>query len=91
MAEITISDLRSLVEFFGAIAVMASLIYVGAQIRQNTNDVRKSTTQAHSEVWNDMVRNACQSSELASIYSPGMRDVSILKDAEKIRLFAQLG
>ena len=91
MPEITISDLGSLGEFVGAIAVIASLIYVGAQIKQNTKAVRISTTQSHLEVWNDVVSNFCQSQELASIYSRGISDISILDEAEKVQFFAQLG
>ena len=91
MPEITISDLGSLGEFVGAIAVIASLIYVGAQIKQNTNAVRISTAQAHLDIWNDVVSNFCQSPELASIYSRGLSDVSILNESEKVQFFAQVG
>jgi hypothetical protein len=42
----TLSELGGLGELVGAIAVLASLIYVARQIRQNTNATRLATLQS---------------------------------------------
>jgi hypothetical protein len=46
---LTISDLGSIGEFVSAIGVVASLIYVGLQIRSNTEATRSATRQALSD------------------------------------------
>jgi hypothetical protein len=91
MTEFTISELGSLGEFASALAVIASLIYVGIQIKQNTNTARISTMQAHVDVWNDIVGNFCQSPELASIWRRGITDMSALNEVESVQFFAQTG
>ena len=91
MNEITIAQLGNLGEFFGAIAVIASLIYVAAQIKQNTNATRIATGQAHVDIWNDIASNLCKSSELASVWHQGLKGVSRLDDGARVQFFAQLG
>jgi len=91
MSGITLNELGSLGEFVSAIAVIASLIYVGRQVRQHTNATRIATTQAHLDIWNDIVSNFCQSSEMASIWYRGLQDISSLKEGESVQFFAQLG
>ena len=91
MTGFTINELGSLGEFVSAIAVIASLIYVGIQIKQHTNTTRISTMQAHVDVWNDIVSNFCQSPELASIWHRGITDISALNESEKVQFFAQNG
>jgi len=91
MSAISLAELGNLGEFVGAIAVIGSLIYVAVQIQQNTKAVRISSAQAHLEVWNDVVSNFCQSSELASIYNRGLQGISELTPPERVQFFAQLG
>ena len=42
----TISELGSLGEFVGSLAVVVTLIYLTTQLRQNTKAVRAASTQA---------------------------------------------
>ena len=42
----TLEDLGNLGEFLGAIGVIASLVYLAVQIRQNTRAVNSNTSQA---------------------------------------------
>ena len=91
MNEITVAQLGNLGEFIGAIAVIASLIYVAAQIKQNTNATRMAAGQAHVDIWNDTASNLCLSSELASIWHQGLKGVSKLDDGARVQFFAQLG
>jgi hypothetical protein len=91
MNEITIGQLGSLGEFIGAIAVIASLIYVAAQIKQNTDATRIAAMQAHVDIWNDIASNFCQSAELASIWHEGLKGISTLDEGARVQFFAQLG
>ena len=50
----TLSDLGSLGEFVGSIAVVLSLIYLAFQIRQNTKSIRASTHHGMVESSNSL-------------------------------------
>ncbi len=45
----TLQDLGNIGEFLGGLAVIASLVYLALQIRQNTKSVRAATFQAISD------------------------------------------
>jgi len=47
----TLSQLADLGELFGGVAVVASLIYLAIQIRQNTQIVRSTTLQQNTDTW----------------------------------------
>jgi hypothetical protein len=63
----TIQELGALGEMIGGIAIILSLIYVGAQIRQNTKATKSATanaTVATTTAWYSAVGNNKQSSTL---------------------------
>lgn len=47
----TLLDLANIGQVIGAVAVVASLIFVGLQIRQNTKANRASTLQMNADYW----------------------------------------
>lgn len=47
----TLTDLANLGQLIGGIAVVASLLFVGFQIRQNTKANRASTLQMNADYW----------------------------------------
>jgi len=47
----TLSQLADLGELLGGIAVVASLVYLALQIRQNTRTVRASTLHQNTDLW----------------------------------------
>jgi len=47
----TLSDLANLAQIIVALAVIASLIFVGLQIRQNTKSAKSSTLQLNADHW----------------------------------------
>lgn len=53
MTELTLSDVVDLSQIAGAVAVIASLIFVGLQIRHNTTTARAATLQANAQYWQD--------------------------------------
>lgn len=51
----TLEQLANLGEFISAIAVIASLIYLAVQIRQNTKSVRSATLLSNTEIWSNLL------------------------------------
>ena len=87
----SLEDLGNLGEFVGAIAVVASLIYLAVQVRQNTRSVRASTYQAVVSASADINAMIAQDETLARIFRLGLADVSELTDDERMRLDFFLG
>lgn len=52
-----LEQLANLGEFIGGIAVIASLIYLAVQIRQNTQSVKSSTLATNTSIWSSMLVN----------------------------------
>jgi hypothetical protein len=44
-------DKKSVIEFVGLIAIVASLIFVGMEVRQSAEETRSSTVQQHRDSW----------------------------------------
>jgi hypothetical protein len=90
MNGITLNELGSLGEFIGAIAVVASLIYVGIQLRQNTAAIKITTAQAFTDTWNGYISTLNLSPQLADIFYRGLTGTSQLKGGELIQFYAFL-
>jgi len=84
------SALGSISETVGAIAVVASLIYLGAQIKQNSNAVRATIEQESAKLINHNMMSIAASEELSLLYIRASEDFSSLKDAEKARMLMLL-
>lgn len=50
-----LEQLANIGEFVSGLAVIASLIYLAVQIRQNTKTVKSSTLAANTEIWSTML------------------------------------
>ena len=81
------SALGSISETIGAIAVVASLIYLAAQIKQNSNAVRATIEQESAKLINQTMMSIGSSEELSLLYLQATEDFSALKSAEKARMF----
>lgn len=80
-----IMELGAIGELVGGIAVIASLIYIGAQIRQNTAATRAETALEASRLYSDFHATVIQTPDLASIYQRGTADFSSLNEDERQR------
>ena len=69
-----LESLGNIGDFIGGLAVIASLIYLGLQIRQNTNLVRNSISTAFLEANIEHNRLLVQDPEVARIYWAGVED-----------------
>jgi hypothetical protein len=67
----TLSQLADLGELIGGIAVVASLVYLAIQIRQNTRTVRSSTLHHNTELWSSLFLRLTER-ETAEAYVAGM-------------------
>ena len=72
-------------EFFGAIAVLVTLIYLVAQIRQNTASVVTATYESMMAGITDINLVVAGNPEVASILNRGSRDPRSLDDEEAYR------
>ena len=73
-------QLANLAEILGGIAVISSLIYVGAQIRQNTRATQAATTHELTKSFNAVVSKIVEDPEMARIWtqqSRGMANLSV--------------
>ena len=71
-----------------AVAVVASLVFVGLQTRQNTRAVRNATSQAHSQLYADINALLIEHADMARIWRLGLADLTGLKPDERIRFVA---
>ncbi len=80
-----LTQLANLGEFIGGVAVVASLIYVGFQIRQNTDSVRMTAEFDSSRSFSDWLSRVSLSDDQARIFERGVWDHEQLDENEKLR------
>ena len=83
----TIQDLGSIGELIAAIATVATLIYLAAQIRQNTSTVATSTYESVFTGYNDFNLAVATDPILAGILERGVDDPASLEANEQFRFF----
>ena len=67
----TIQDLGSIGELIAAIATILTLVYLAAQIRQNTKTVRSSTLHQNTDLWSALWLRLADP-DIARAYAQGM-------------------
>ena len=73
---------KKLSDPIGTIAVVLGLVFVGFQIRQNTDAVRSSTVQALAEMSMENIALGVESAELRQAYSIGTENPDALSDEQ---------
>ena len=81
----TTQVLGNLGEFFGAIAVFATLVYLAVQIRQNTKAQRSAAYDSSIRNFMDIRHAIFESSEVSAIYANGSNDPDGLSEKELLR------
>ena len=79
----TLQDLGNVGELISAIAVVISLVYLAAQIRQNTKSVRTSTYQAILDSSRSDTELILANPHLERTYHVGRRDPTALTDEQR--------
>jgi hypothetical protein len=86
----TLSDISQISQTLGSAAVVASLIFVGIQIRQNTKATRAESHRAVSEALNKVNLLWARNSEAARIWLSGMSDRPALTPEDRWRFDSML-
>ena len=79
----SLEDLGNIGEFVAAIGVIVSLVYLAAQIRQNTKTVRTSTYQAVLDYSSRVNELVLSNPHVERIYRVGRRDLAQLHEDER--------
>ena len=80
-----ITTLAAWGEFLGGIGVIASLIYLASQIRQNSRLMQASTTSASSQVEVAVNTLMAQDPKVAKAYAEGLADRDSLSEEDRHR------
>lgn len=80
-----LDQIANIAEITAAVLVIASLIYVGRQLKQNTQSTRLETVQAISAEWNRWYDMMTPNGELMKIYHRGVFDFSTLNRTEQMQ------
>ena len=84
----TLEQASLVAQIASAVAVIASLIFVGIQLRRATSAIRASSSQAHSGLYTSLVQSIIDNADFARIWSVGLTDPKALGEAEWIRFVA---
>jgi hypothetical protein len=77
---VTLEDLGNIGEFFGAVGVIVSLVYLAIQVRQNTTSVQASTYQALVNSYSEFSGLVGGDAEVARIWREGLAGSSLTPD-----------
>lgn len=84
----SLDQASSLAQVISALAVFASLIFVGAQIRQNTKAVRAASSQAHSAMYHSLSDNIINADGFAAIWRKALANLDDVDDDDLVRFFS---
>lgn len=87
MSKLQLKDWAALAEVVAALAMVASLLYVGAGVRQNTRAIEGATYQEVVRASNEYLLALASNGELAEISVRARADPSQLTDSEGLRHF----
>ena len=81
----TFEELGGLGEFISAIAVVASLVYVASQLRQNTRSLRTASFQTVMQTASEHTRLFIQDAAVTALHLRGIESYSALDAVDKQR------
>ena len=77
-------------EIIGAIAVVASLIYLATQIRQSRHESQAASRDSMAKLTTDILLRVAENSELASIFRRGQNNIENLSEDEALQFICLL-
>lgn len=86
----TLEQLAHLSQVVSAVAVIASLIFVGYQLRQGAKAARASSSMAHSATYHAIINVIMQDKEFARIWRKSLDDPDSASEDEWVRVVAYL-
>jgi len=84
----TLEQLALLAQIISAAVVVASLIFVGYQLKHAAAAIRVASSQAHLECYTELARSVIDSDEFARIWRVGLAEPKSLKEDEWVRFVA---
>ena len=84
----TLEQASLVAQIVSAVAVIASLIFVGVQLRQATAAIRGSSSEAHAALYTELVHSIIDNADFARIWSAGLTDPKGLREDEWVRFVA---
>lgn len=84
----TLEQASFVAQIVSAVAVIASLIFVGFQLKHATAAIRATSSQAHSGLYTDLVRSIIDNADFARTWSTGLTNPKALTEAEWVRFVA---
>ena len=91
METITLEQVYYLGQTVGVVVVIASLLFVGVQLKQNTRTMQTNAAQAFVTMYSDATTALGTSGEVAKIWMRGMDGLHNLNSEEVIRFSALFG
>lgn len=85
----TLEQASFLAQIVSAVAVVASMVFIGIQLRTAVRAVRASTSQAHSALYHAIVVTIVQNGEFANIWRRALSDFEGCGADERVRFVAQ--
>ncbi len=82
----TLEQIASLAEIFGLILVVASLVYVAQQLRQNTDMMRVNASSERVQRDTDIITSIIESREVAEYWMKGATEFDSLDETDRQRL-----
>lgn len=77
-------------QIMAAMAIIASLVYVGGQLQQNTQIMRISAAQSHVAAFNTAAANLSRTDDAASIWLRGLERDPEMTRVHLVRFYSQL-
>ena len=84
----TLEQWAFVAQIVSAVAVVASLVFVGFQLKHATAAIRASSSQAHSSLYTDLVQSIIDNADFARTWSVGLTDPKALNEHEWVRFVA---
>ena len=91
MTEMTIEQFGSIGEVVGAIATVATLLYLAVQIRQNTRTVRSASISSYVQASGNVMTMLAENAEVCDLYYKGLESPNLLTDSERRRFYVTIG
>lgn len=86
--DVSLEQASALAQIISALAVIASLIFVGMQVRQNTKAVRAASSQAHSTMYHSLTDDLVSNADFASVWRNALEDLNAVNEDELVRFFS---
>ena len=78
------------IEIVGVVAVLLGLVFVGLELRQNSDLLRITATQTLAAEYSDALEVMAYEGEAACVYALGVNGLHNLNDVQRLRFFVQL-